>query len=344
MTTDTGISTNKAQRLRDLADALTKKIEEKRNPGCARQNPTRRRQNIADAMAREADQMERLQVLLRALAEGHDDGTLSPLLVKIGDRATVETILDRLDWPAPSGCYFHAEEVKRKARTRLERAGIGRLSYADARAALLALESPELQQRQRAAHAAREQKNRVHNLIGLIPGFFPTPPAVADQLIDLARIESGMVVLEPSAGSGALAARVLHHHPDARVVCVEASPDLANYLTAQGFDLVGLDFLDDDFLHAEGVPDAFERIVMNPPFEQGQDITHVRRAASLLTPNGRLAAVMSPGPFFREDRQAVEFRAWLASCAYVEVIDVPAGAFQESKTDVATKLVVIEPS
>jgi 16S rRNA G1207 methylase RsmC len=56
---------------------------------------------------------------------------------------------------------------------------------------------------------------------------------------------------------------------------------------------------------------AYDRIVMNPPFENGQDIAHVEHAYELLSPGGRLVTVMSEGPFFRQDKNAASFRNWL---------------------------------
>jgi 16S rRNA G1207 methylase RsmC len=50
---------------------------------------------------------------------------------------------------------------------------------------------------------------------------------------------------------------------------------------------------------------------MNPPFSNGQDIDHVRHAFDLLADGGRLIAIMSEGTFYRSDKKAVNFRAWL---------------------------------
>ena len=47
------------------------------------------------------------------------------------------------------------------------------------------------------------------------------------------------------------------------------------------------------------------------PFANGLDIDHVRHAFDQLAPGGRLVAVMSEGPVFRQDRKASDFREWL---------------------------------
>ena len=79
---------------------------------------------------------------------------------------------------------------------------------------------------------------------------------------------------------------------------------------------------------------------MNPPFENGQDIDHVRHAFGMLRPGGILVAIMSPGPFFRSDRKAAAFREWFDAMGG-ERRDLPAGAFRESGTGVATVLVTV---
>ncbi|MBT3196238.1 MAG: PLxRFG domain-containing protein [Gammaproteobacteria bacterium] len=86
---------------------------------------------------------------------------------------------------------------------------------------------------------------------------------------------------------------------------------------------------------------GYHRIVMNPPFEKGQDIEHVRHAHSLLKPGGRVVAIMSEGPFFRKDKKAIAFREWLEDLGGTSE-QLPEGSFKESNTGVNTRLVVID--
>ena len=78
---------------------------------------------------------------------------------------------------------------------------------------------------------------------------------------------------------------------------------LADVLEAKGHDV---EFT--DFVQYQG---QYDRIVMNPPFESGADIDQMRHAFECLAPGGRLVSVMSEGPFFRSDTQALAFRTWL---------------------------------
>jgi hypothetical protein len=54
-----------------------------------------------------------------------------------------------------------------------------------------------------------------------------------------------------------------------------------------------------------------------------------------------MVSIMSPGPFFRQDKKAVEFRNWFDSVGG-EVIDLPEDSFKQSGTGTASKLVIID--
>ena len=88
----------------------------------------------------------------------------------------------------------------------------------------------------------------------------------------------------------------------------------------------------------------YDRIVMNPPFERGQDAEHVRRAYSFLKPGGILVAIVSTGPFFRTDNASQAFREFVR-VNNAQTIDVAAGAFTGAEafkqTGVSTKLLII---
>ena len=81
------------------------------------------------------------------------------------------------------------------------------------------------------------------------------------------------------------------------------------------------------------------------PFANGLDIDHVRHAFDQLAPGGRVVAVMSEGPFFRQDRKASEFREWLDALAG-ESEQLPEDSFRGveafRETGVRTRLVSIE--
>lgn len=172
-----------------------------------------------------------------------------------------------------------------------------------------------------------------------IPGFFPTPAPVIERMIDAADIQPGHEVLEPSAGKGDILDALRERHPDAQHSGIEPVSSLRDIIQAKGHNLI-----DRDFTEHSG---QYDRIVMNPPFEKGQDAQHVRHAYERLKPGGRIVAVMSAGPFFRGDNKSSEFRDWLDSVGGT-VEDLPEGSFAGKdafrQTGVNTRLVVIDKS
>ncbi|MDN7880087.1 DUF4942 domain-containing protein [Burkholderia aenigmatica] len=117
--------------------------------------------------------------------------------------------------------------------------------------------------------------------------FYPTPESIVRVLLELADIQDGDTVLEPSAGQGAIAM----HLPASRVDCVELSTLHCAILEARGFNTVNADFLCwSDRVVAEGR--RYSKIVMNPPFSDGRARLHVEQAFKLLSPGGRLVSVV----------------------------------------------------
>lgn len=142
-------------------------------------------------------------------------------------------------------------------------------------------------------------------------GWFPTPPAIVDRLLDLAEVTRDMWALEPSAGEGAIAAALLGQ--GCKVGCVELDPERSAYLTGLGFAWVATG----DFLEMNPVP-GYHRVVMNPPFVRGTDLAHVTRALRWLRPGGRLVAVMSAGVTFRSGAPYVRLREMVAAGGSIE--------------------------
>jgi hypothetical protein len=187
--------------------------------------------------------------------------------------------------------------------------------------------------------AAKEDpiKKMERELVGMkLPGFFPTPRAVIDEMVGIAGIEPGMKVLEPSAGKGDIAEAM--QEAGAEVDAIELSSRLRDILTAKGVNVI-----DNDFTGVEPEP-KYDAVVMNPPFENGQDIEHVEHAYKFLKPGGKLVAIMSAGPFYRQDKQATAFREWLDSVGGSHEA-MPEGSFAGSdafrQTGVRTEMVTI---
>lgn len=168
--------------------------------------------------------------------------------------------------------------------------------------------------------------------------FFPTPKKIAEKMCDLAELTNRCTVLEPSCGRGDLA-DVIYSSGVGSILAIELNPDMQRYLSDKPYKTeTGIDFL--EFAKQPDNHSRFDRIIMNPPFSKHQDVDHILTAYELLESNGILVSVISPSPFFREDKKSVMFRSWMQEIN-AEVIDVPEGAFKESGTMIRTKIIKV---
>ncbi|MFY8017815.1 MAG: LPD5 domain-containing protein, partial [Inhella sp.] len=227
---------------------------------------------------------------------------------KLNDLLGAEVVRLALGWHAPE----QAAKLKRMAR-------IGITSTDELRAAV-----GEYNQFREGRKAMDPVKKAEMAIVGQKVGidFFPTPKATAARMVEMAGIEPGMRVLEPSAGNGNIADAA--KEAGATVEVVEVSSQLRDILAAKGYAIVGQDF--EDFTPAE----KYDVVLMNPPFGNRKDGDHIRRAYGMLKPGGRLIAIAGEGIFSGSDTKATEFREWLDSNG-AEVEKLPEGSFKSAE-------------
>ena len=95
------------------------------------------------------------------------------------------------------------------------------------------------------------------------PDFYPTPAAVVERMM-MDDSPAGLVVLEPSAGSGNIAEAVRRAGAREVLTC-ERDANLQSVLRGKGFRLISSDFLT---VTAEQISHV-NMIMMNPPFSEG---------------------------------------------------------------------------
>jgi len=167
-------------------------------------------------------------------------------------------------------------------------------------------------------------------------GYFPTPMDLVDSMISLVGLSPGMVILEPSAGQGAIAERVARIVGHNNVHCFELLLDNCEALMKYGFIKTECC----DFLSVETKP-LYDCVIMNPPFSRQQDIDHVLHALGCLKVTGKLASIMSSGVTFRENAKTKNF--WNVLSNYDnQVLTNPANSFKLSGTLVNTITLVVE--
>lgn len=167
--------------------------------------------------------------------------------------------------------------------------------------------------------------------------FFNSTDTVVETAVNVADIQPGMKVLEPSAGAGHLADGVANVVGIENVKTFELASGLQKFLTDKGYDVTGGDFL-------EQTPTGdFDRVVMNPPFSKDQEITHIEHAYKFLKPGGRLVAVTSSMAGNRSNKRNKAFLSWMKDIGASEY-NLPAGSFKDAinPTDVNSKIIVID--
>ena len=130
------------------------------------------------------------------------------------------------------------------------------------------------------------------------PQLFPTPFALARQMVALANVQPGMQILDPSAGTGRLL-RALPRDSTLDLWAVEinakVSAELGRVLTYA--DIHNARIIHADFLTVppSELP-AFDVVIMNPPFDHGEDIKHILHALTFLKAGGILVGICADGP------------------------------------------------
>ena len=312
---DTPPPKGNGDKFRKLAEKLQPTIE---NKLADRLTNTPKRLAQASSVRLEGERLQRTQQALFKLAELHDSGEVPPVLTGINSKSAVYDLVGTHKEHAPNG--YHAIPVCTGTPSNTSPAAV----------ALWAL----LEGKSEADKQADELRRMVEGLqFSNIPGYFPTPNAVIATMLDYADIQPDHVCLEPSAGSGAIADRV-------KPLCgqldtVEANYTLSDILKAKGYPVTQGDFLLTEFTH------GFDRILMNPPFEQLQDIDHIEHAYSMLNEGGRLVSVASASVTFNSRKKAASFRDWVDSKGG-EIVQLPENAFKESGTGVNSVLVILD--
>ena len=157
------------------------------------------------------------------------------------------------------------------------------------------------------------------------PHLFTTPLDLAREMADMLRIDEDSRVLEPSAGTGVLIDAIIG--TGCEITACEINYELAEGLYNKVNDVYVMDFL----TMGRANPERFDAVIMNPPFDNGQDIKHILHALSMLKEGGQLVAICADGP--RQKKQLEPL------CDYWEPL--PPGTFKTSGTMVNTVLLEI---
>jgi predicted RNA methylase len=198
---------------------------------------------------------------------------------------------------------------------------------------------PEPTEKEKEIEAMKEALKAGIKIV-VAPQLFPTPPEIARKMVDLAGLMAGRRILEPSAGSGNLIRAIVNNATGFEccdVVAVENNYQLSQGLETMRSKFVGayehnFKIICADFLSCNGDLGKFDKVIMNPPFENAIDIKHINHAFDMLKPGGRLVALCANGP---RQQEAFKNRA-----DHWEVLEP--GSFKEQGTNVNVALLVMD--
>lgn len=316
---------NLCETLRKKAEATTQQAE--KIDGSVKGNWTHRRQSMADSMQHKKDNLFKIANVLNSLADAWENNTIDSDLKRITSRTAVELILHGyFPTPPDSSCGdWYKKEYPEKKKKVNDLGIFSKDQFTAVKNKLQNIGTIELAEEQKREKEKAECIKKIH--ASIIPGFFPTPEELINKMIDLSGIIHVSRILEPSAGIGSIAEKVkgLCDSLD----CCEINYTLHEFLTLQGFNIVGRDIL-------EYTSGGYDAIFMNPPFENREDLKHIMHCYELLNDSGVLVSIISAGTL------KTWFSDWLNDKTF-EIYEVEQGAFKGSfnSTGVGCKIIVI---
>lgn len=176
-----------------------------------------------------------------------------------------------------------------------------------------------------------EQKKAPGTAVSKDLQFYRTPDAAADLLMDQVYLRSGMRVLEPSCGDGALLDALSRRTCKDRRVSIAAQGIEYDPIRAAEARAKGYQVQIANFLQVTPSP-VFDVVIMNPPFYGKHYQKHVNHARKFLTPGGTVYAILPITA--ATDHGFVDLPEGYRG--YDKWRDLPVGSFSESGTNINT--------
>lgn len=306
---------------------------EKKAADCFADRPTNTPKRLAQAMTKRLDgeRLERQTKMLQAIV---DAGKAPQDLASYTARdliALAKEASRRCTTDTPNGYHSYYVETDEWGKTNPEHNTLRALLTRDPACEL---------ERQRVEDEAQLRNSS-------IPGFFPTPQKVIDVMIEQCGPLQGLRVLEPTAGKGDIVQAALDAGA-ASVVAFEIIPRLHSFIADHVKPSPGQTLAHQrcDFLNQSPVlAGSVHRVIMNPPFENGQAPLMVRHAVDWLDNGGRCVSIMPSNWANHKHGKALE--AYLETCgASWYEMEIKSGAFAGAdsfcQTGVSTTLLIID--
>ena len=169
----------------------------------------------------------------------------------------------------------------------------------------------------------------------------------------MSEIKKGDIILEPSAGQGAIIDSILKKHKKNFIFYCEKMDTNLMILHNKYSELENVyrlrplndDFLemDEEFVDFPGDTGKmkYHKIIANPPFSKNQDIDHIYKMYDCLKEGGRIVTISSTHWKTSYNKKEVDFRGWLNEVE-AKIEKIPSGTFKESGTMVESCIIIID--
>ena len=162
-----------------------------------------------------------------------------------------------------------------------------------------------------------------------------TTQPVINRFMQIADIQDGHKVLEPSAGVGLLAAGILRHNSNIELDCIELNSQCKQELRDKGLNVIWSNFLDFEPKY------LYDRVIGAPNFKDNIDCEHVMKMYDCIKEGGKVISIMSPKWMTENSELQIKFRKWLENKSYTITI-LPDNSYMEGGITVPTILINLE--
>lgn len=181
--------------------------------------------------------------------------------------------------------------------------------------------------------------------------FYPTPQnIIVRYILRNLTLKPGMRILEPSAGRGNIVGVIEEACPKCRIDVAEINAVRRELLELKGYRVIGSDFWELGVASRSGnerpvlgaqYVERYDVVAMNPPFDKGVGMAHVKRAWEFLRPGGQLVAILPERNVNGTSRESISFREWAQKHGAKKVISIPAKEFNdESRANVKRSILL----
>jgi hypothetical protein len=305
-------------------ESLEKQINTKTEQLNNMQTNTYRRQSFASNKIKDIDKLKEIKAVL----ENNKDSEYINILL---DNNIYEHIKYNREYPKltnNNGGWY--DEIRTKFVKLFEKYNITEEIYKELKK-IINTDYSYLNKEEKKKQEIKMKKDKL--LLSKIEGYYPTPKLVLELIEKKLRENcsdnfiSNAVMLEPSAGSGNIVEYFLNKVKS--IDCIEYNYNLRELLKEQNFNVVAEDIYKSD-------DKKYDLIIMNPPFENKQDIRQVKYCfENKLNENGYLIAITSSSAIELESNK--EFENFI----YENLIFEPfilKNAFKESNTGVSVSI------